>query len=379
METVKKRLWTAVFVLIAVTFVFNFIYQIVLLNYQSVHSYGDPYFENFFRHMRFGSILGIILNVIGIAGAIFMVYCVQKKKNVDKVMFGSLLLATIPLKSVINLLSIHSSFSDMYSFFNGSIPYSSSFLLVLVSIVSFVAVGLSLLGAFLKNFKSRHVLTAVGLISTVFLTVIYVPIIPVPRIGGDVNFYFNGGEIIMGLVHLAFAAVVTAMFASISSPNFEKKYRMSAQARGIKIPYDPTYAQSSSDSRVEKIKKVQAETGLGLVEAKRIVDNREAAIKNAMEQYGMTREEAEIATGYNKSDDNPISQLGLPPGLGLNVQQAQQGLAQSQQQPQSAPVAEQPKPQVDNSAEIAELKRQLLQGKITRAEFDEKLAELKNQ
>ena len=108
-------------------------------------------------------------------------------------------------------------------------------------------------------------------------------------------------------------------------------------------------------------------------------DPKEVAVKNAMEQYGMTREEAEIATGYNKSDDNPISQLGLPPGLGLNVQQAQQGLAQSQPQPQSATVVEQPKPQVDNSAEIAELKRQLLQGKITRAEFDEKLAELKNQ
>ena len=108
-------------------------------------------------------------------------------------------------------------------------------------------------------------------------------------------------------------------------------------------------------------------------------DPKEVAVKNAMEQYGMTREEAEIATGYNKSDDNPISQLGLPPGLGLNVQQAQQGLAQSQPQSQSAPVVEQPKPQVDNSAEIADLKRQLLQGKITRAEFDEKLAELKKQ
>ena len=106
-------------------------------------------------------------------------------------------------------------------------------------------------------------------------------------------------------------------------------------------------------------------------------DPKEVAVKNAMEQYGMTREEAEIATGYNKSDDNPISQLGLPPGLGLNVQQAQQGLAHSQPQPQSAPVVEQPKPHVDNSAEIAELKREYLQGKITKEEFNQRLAELK--
>ena len=104
-------------------------------------------------------------------------------------------------------------------------------------------------------------------------------------------------------------------------------------------------------------------------------DPKEIEVKNAMEQYGMTREEAEAATGYNKPTENPANQfVGM--GLGLNVQQAQQGLAQSQ--PATAPV-EQPKPQVDNSAEIAELKRQLLQGKITRAEFDEKLAELKNQ
>ena len=362
METVKKKLWTAVFVLIAVTFVFNFIYQIVLLNYQSVHSYGDPYFQNFFRHMRFGSILGIILNVAGIAGAIFMVYCVQKKKNVDKVMFGSLLLATVPLKSVINLLSIHSSFSDMYSFFNGSIPYSSSFLLVLVAIVSFAAVGLSLLCAFLKNFKSRHVLTATGVIASIFITLIYVPLIPVPRIGGDVNFYFNGGEIIMGLVHLVFAAVATAMFASLSSPNFEKKYRMSAQARGIKIPEDPKPVSSNVSN-----------------------SSREANIKNAMEQYGMTREEAEllypeeVEVKVPSADERreQLMQEASRRSNNPNIPNMPVGLGLPGVTPINVPSSE-PKPQVDNSAEIAELKRQLLQGKITRAEFDEKLAEIKN-
>ena len=382
METVKKKLWTAVFVLIAVTFVFNFIYQIVLFNYEANHTFGDPYMQNFFRHMRFGAILGIILCVIGIAGAIFMVYCVQKKKNVDKVMFGSFLIATVPLKSAINLLSIHNSFLDMYYFFNGSIPYAGSFLLVLVAIVSFAAVGLSILGAFLKKFKVRHVLTATGVIASVFLTIIYVPIIPVPRIGGDYSFYFNGGEIIMGLVHLAFAAVVTAMFASISSPNFEKKYRMSAQARGIKIPDDPTPAQSSSDHRVEKIKKVQAETGLGLVEAKRIVDNREAAVENAMKMYGMTREEAEDATGYNKPA-NPAEQFaGM--GLGLNAQQTPQDTNQNaaandfDKQTMQAARASTPTSIQSSGDEIANLKRDYLQGKITKEEFNERLAELRN-
>ena len=232
-------------------------------------------------------------------------------------------------------------------------------------ILSFVngnlGIGIAIGGAFaLIRFRSAP--GSADEIASIFITLIYVPLIPVPRIGGDVNFYFNGGEIVMGLVHLVFAAVTTAMFASISSPNFEKKYRMSAQARGIKIPEDPKPAPSNVSN-----------------------SSREANIKNAMEQYGMTREEAEllypeeVEVKVPSADERreQLMQEASKRSNNPNIPNMPVGLGLPGVTPINVPSSE-PKPQADNSAEIAELKRQLLQGKITRAEFDEKLAEIKN-
>ena len=66
MEIVKKKLWIAVFVSLAVAFVFNFIYQIVLLGYEAEHTFGFSQFHDAFGSLIFGAVLGIILNIAGI-------------------------------------------------------------------------------------------------------------------------------------------------------------------------------------------------------------------------------------------------------------------------------------------------------------------------
>ena len=384
MEIVKKRLWTAVFVSLAVAFVFNFIYQIVLLSYQAEHSFGFSQFHDAFGSLIFGAVFGIILNIAGIGVSIFAIFGVRKDKKYDNVMIGSLLFATIPLKSAINLLTIHSSFKKIAAI-GGEFAsyYPKTEFLAITAIISFVSVAICLLAAFLKKFKARHVLTAIALFVTVFFTMIYYPQMSSPYIYagyGSYSFYMSPGQYILVIVGLMPAVVSVALYASLCSPKFEEKYRASAKARGITIPND----QPASDSKVDKIKKVQEETGLGLVEAKRIVDNKEAAVENAMKMYGMTRKEAEEATGYNKPATVADQFMGM--GLGLNVQQAQQGLNQSapaatndfdkqtmQEARSSTPTSIQ-----SSGAEIADLKREYLQGKITKDEFNAKLAELRN-
>ena len=385
METVKKKLWTTVFALLVVAFIFNFIYQIVLLGYQAEHTFGFYQFHDSFGSLRFCAVFGIILNVAGIGVSLFAIFGVQKGKKFGNVMIGSLLFATIPLKSAINLLTIHSSFQKITAL-GGEFGYyyPRTGFLTITAIISFVSVALCLLAAFLKKFKARHVLTVIALSVTVFFTVIYYPQMTYPSIYfgyGSFDFYMGPGYFILVTVGLIAAVISVALYGSLCSPKFEEKYRASAKARGIAIPND----QPASDSKVDKIKKVQEETGLGLVEAKRIVDNKEAAVKKAMEMYGMTREEAEEATGYNKPATPADQFVGM--GLGLNVQQAQQGLNQSapaasndfDKQAMENARANTPTSIQSSGDEVADLKRQLLQGKITRAEFDEKLAEIKNQ
>lgn len=384
MEIVKKKLWTAVFVSLAVAFVFNFIYQIVLLSYQAEHSFGFSQFHDAFGSLIFGAVFGIILNIAGIGVSIFAIFGVRKGKKFDNVMIGSLLFATIPLKSAINLLTIHSSFKKIAAIggeFGGYYP-KTGFLTITV-IISFVSVAACLLAAFLKKFKARHVLTAIALFVTVFFTMIYYPQMNAPYIYagyGGYSFYMRPGQYILVIVGLMPAVVSAALYASVSSPKFEEKFRASAKARGITIPND----QPASDSKVDKIKIVQEETGLGLVEAKRIVDNKEAAVKKAMEMYGMTREEAEEATGYNKPATVADQFMGM--GLGLNTQQTPQGLNQSapaasndfDKQTMQAARTNTPASVESSGAEIANLKRDYLQGKISKDEFNTKLAELRN-
>ena len=103
--------------------------------------------------------------------------------------------------------------------------------------------------------------------------------------------------------------------------------------------------------------------------------------EEAMEKYGMTEEEAELLfptenkvevptaqerseqlmkEAANRQNSNPS---GMGYGLGLNVSQTQQSPSQSAKN-------------ADPNA-VAELKREYLQGKITKEEFNQRLAELK--
>lgn len=382
MESTKKKFWIAIFVLIAISFIFNIIYQITLLNYQSAHTFNyAPALAECFGSLRFGAVFGIILSIAGIVSAIVALFFTIKGKKFDKVTMTSLILASIPLKAGINALTINKSFRQI-SLRYSDVYYSTSFFTVLVIILAIACLALCLVGAFLKNYEKRHLLTGIGVVTFSGFSAIHSLSMNVPYVYNEpaISFKFRG-EPIIATIYILLTIIGVSLFLHINSSKFEEKTPVSAKSREVSVPNN----QPSSNRKVELIKKVQEETGLGLVDAKRIVDNREAAVENAMKMYGMTREEAEIATGYNKSDDNPISQLGLPPGLGLNVQQAQQGLNQS------APVATNnfdkqtmqtartntPTSVESSGAEIADLKREYLQGKITKEEFNQRLAELR--
>ena len=109
--------------------------------------------------------------------------------------------------------------------------------------------------------------------------------------------------------------------------------------------------------------------------------------EEAMEKYGMTEEEAELlfpkenkvevptaqerseqlmkeaANRQNSTPSGSSAGLGMGYGLGLNVSQTQQSPSQSVKN-------------ADPNA-VAELKREYLQGKITKEEFNARLAELR--
>ena len=120
---------------------------------------------------------------------------------------------------------------------------------------------------------------------------------------------------------------------------------------------------SSNSQKVNKIKEYQEKYGMSLMEAKAAVDADEAkanqGANGANGTSGPVVQNQGNVSGVvisPTSSDNPLPQTC---GLGLDKS--------AFEQPQKTP----------SSEDVADLKRQLLQGKITRAEFDEKMAELK--
>ena len=379
METTKKKFWIAIFVLIAVSFIFNIIYQITLLNYQSTHTFNAPGLNECFASLRFGAVFGIILSIAGIVSALIALFFTIKGKKLDKVTMTSLILASVPLKAGINALTINKSFRQM-SIRYSDVYYSTSFFTVLVIILAIACLALCLVGAFLKNYEKRHLLTGIGVTAFSGFSAIHAISMNVPYISYDspYNFRFHG-EPIIATIYIVLTIIGVSLFLHINSSKFEEKAPVGAKSREVSV----TNNQPSSNRKVELLKKVQEETGLGLVEAKRIVDNKEAAVENAMKMYGMTREEAEEATGYNKPATVADQFMGM--GLGLNTQQTPQSSNQSapattnnlDKQTMQTARTNTPTSVESSGAEIADLKREYLQGKITKEEFNKRLAELK--
>lgn len=262
METTKKNFWNAIFALIAVSFIFNTIYQITLFNYQSGHSYNVPGLNECFASLRFGAVFGIILSSVGTFSALFALLFNIKGKKLDKVTMTSLILASVPLKAGINALTINKSFRQI-SIRYSDVYYSTSFFTVLVIILAIACLALCLVGAFLKNYEKRHLLTGIGVVAFSGFSAIHALSMNVPYISYDspYNFRFHG-EPIIAIVYIVLTIIGVSLFLRINSSKTEEKAPVSAKTNEASAPNN----QPSSNRKVELLKKVQEETGLGLVE-----------------------------------------------------------------------------------------------------------------